>query len=169
LKQGPAASGGVARPGERKLVLLLVPTAAGVAAALIAVRLHFEPPTVPNYSLAGDSGEVAVEPGASFEMVLRPASAVKGAIGARAFLVRGTEVRPWDAPSSVSLDGSVRIAGPTDALFAGVPGGPWEIAVAVGRPEVLPTAPRDVTRSPDADARPLAFRLVRERIRLTPR
>jgi hypothetical protein len=156
-------------PADRKVVLLLVPGAAAVAAGLVAFRLHFEPPTVPNYSLATDVGEVALGPGAAFEMLLRPASPVKGAIGTRAFLLRGAEVRPWDAPSSVALDGSVRIAGPVDTLFAGVPGGRWEIAVAVGRPEVLPTAPRDIARSKDADARPSAWRLVRERIRLEPR
>jgi len=149
-------------------VVLLVPAAAAVAAALVAVRLHFEPPTVPTYSLAADGGEVALAPGSAFDMVLRPAAPVKGAIGARAFLVRGDEVRPWDAPSSVGLDGSVRIAGPVDALFRGVPAGPWEIAVAVGRPEVLPTAPRDVMRRGE-DSRPSAWRMVRERIRLEPR
>jgi len=150
-------------------VLLLVPAAAAVAAGLVAIRVHFEPPTVPGYSLANDAGDVALGPGTAFEMVLRPASPVRGAIGARAFLLRGNDVRPWDAPSSVGLDGSVRIAGPVDVLFAGVPAGKWEIAVAVGRPEVLPTAPRDITRSRDADARPSAWRLVRERIRLEPR
>jgi hypothetical protein len=104
--------------------------------------------------------------GTTFEMILRPASPVAGAIGTRAFLLRGDEVRPWNAPASVGLDGSVRIAGPVDTLFAGVPGGPWEVAIAVGRPEVLPTAPRDITRSIDADKRPSAWRVVRERIRL---
>jgi hypothetical protein len=49
-----------------------------------------------------------------------------------------------------------------------VPEGPWEVAIAVGRPEVLPTAPRDITRSMDADKRPSAWRVVRERIRLEP-
>jgi hypothetical protein len=154
------------RSGDRKVVLLLVPAAAIVAAGLVAFRLHFEPPTVPSYSLAGNQGELVLTPGTAFEMLLRPASPVEGAIGARAFLLRGDEVRPWNAPSSVGLDGSVRIGGPVDTIFAGVPGGPWEVVVAVGRPEVLPTAPRDIVRSTNADTRPSAWRVVRERIRL---
>ncbi len=132
---------------------------------------------MPSYSLvrAGatdggtEGGEFAVRPGATFEMVLRPASPVEGAIGARAFLLRGSEVRPWNPPSSVGLDGSVRITGPVDTLFAGIPAGGWEVAVAVGRPEVLPSAPGDITRARDEDTRPSAWRLVRERVRLEPR
>jgi hypothetical protein len=154
--------------GDRKVVLLLVPAAAVIAVGLIAFRLHFEPPTVPSYSLAGPGAEMVLAPGTGFEMLLVPASPVEGAIGTRAFLVRGDEVRPWNAPASVRLDGSVRITGPVDTLFAGVPEGPWEVAIAVGRPEVLPTAPRDITRSMDADKRPSAWRIVRERIRLEP-
>jgi hypothetical protein len=52
----------------------------------------------------------------------------------------------------VDRDGSLRISGSVDALFAGVPAGPWEIAVAVGRPENLPASPRDVLRARDLDA-----------------
>jgi hypothetical protein len=122
------------------------------------------------YSVAGAADPVLLEPGGEFEMVVAPASPVKGAIGARAFLLRGSEVRPWKVPAAVGLDGSVRIAGPVDTLFAGVPAGNWEIAVAVGRPEVLPTAPRDIATSASTttDVRPTAWRAVRERIRLAP-
>lgn len=157
------------RPGDRKVVLLLVPAAAVVALGLVGIRLHFEPPTVPAYSLATDGGDALVRPGTTFDMVLRPASPVEGAIGARAFLLRDSEVRPWSCPSSVGLDGSVHIGGPVDALFAGIPAGSWEVAVAVGRPEVLPTAPGDITHSREGDTRPSAWRVVRERIRLEPR
>lgn len=150
-------------------MLLLVPAAAVVAVGLVTARLHFEPPTVPTYSIETDGGERLLRPGDTFEMVLSPASPVTGAIGARAFLLRASEVRPWSVPSSVGLDGSVRIAGQVDTLFAGVPAGPWEIAVAVGRPEVLPTAPKDIAGSATADVRPSAWRAVRELIRLEPR
>jgi hypothetical protein len=53
-----------------------------------------------------------------------------------------------------------------DALFAGVPAGPWEVAIAVGRPETLPTAPRDILRARDGGAAgaDAAWRLVRQRI-----
>jgi hypothetical protein len=99
-------------------------------------------------------------------MNVHPLAPVKGAIGARAFLVRGDEVRPWDPPFSVASDGSVRISGPVDALFAGVPKGRWEVALTVGRPEVLPTAPTDVLRARSESDRPSSWRLVCQRVRI---
>jgi hypothetical protein len=142
----------------------LVATAVTVATVLVLLRLHFQPPLVPTYALGEGTGEIALKAGDRFEMNLRPTRAVQGAIGARAFLLRGSEVRPWDAPFSVSADGSVRIAGRVDLLFAGVPRGRWEVAVAVGRPELLPTAPTDILRGRNDDPRPSGWRLVRERV-----
>jgi len=157
-----------------KLALFLAPTAALAAGALLALRMHFQPPTVPPYAIApgsGDSSETVSEEGTArdgegFALDLQPSGPVTGAIAARAFLLRGDDVRPWDPPFEVSRDGTVRIAGAVHTLFAGVPDGPWEVAVAVGRPEVLPTAPRDVlhARDADPDASSAAFRLVRTRI-----
>jgi hypothetical protein len=89
---------------------------------------------------------------------------VTGAVAVRGFLLRGDEVRPWDPPFEVSRDGSVRVSGPVDALFKGVPAGEWEVALAVGRPEALPTAPRDVLRARDPDAGSQAWRLLRRRV-----
>jgi hypothetical protein len=94
---------------------------------------------------------------------------VQGAVGARAFLVRGAEVRPWDPPLSVDRDGSVHIEGPVEALFGGVPAGRWEIVLAVGRPETLPRAATDVLRiegvgEPDASSGHAAWQVVREPI-----
>jgi hypothetical protein len=158
---------GVGRPSL--LVLLLVPAAVGVAAALLGLRLHFQPPTVPAYAIVGANDELPLRPGGRFELELRPASPVTGAVGARAFLRRENVLRPWDPPFTVARDGSVRIAGAVDALFANVPPGPWEIVVAVGRPETLPTAPQDVLRKShaDVDADAAAWRLVRRGIRLS--
>ena len=140
--------------------------AAAVASAvlLVLLRLHFQPPLVPSYELAESAPEMALKSGDRFEMTLRPSSAVQGAIAARAFLLRGSEVRPWDAPFSVGADGAVRIVGQVDLLFAGVPRGRWEVAVAVGRPELLPTAPDDILRGRNDDPRPSGWRLVRERV-----
>jgi hypothetical protein len=150
------------------VALLLVGTAIAGAGALIALRLHFQPPTVPAYTIANPPAEAEVNlpPGARFEIELRPATPVEGAIAARGFLLRGEEVRPWDPPFSVTQDGRVRIAGRVDALFAGVPAGAWEVALAVGRPEVLPTAPRDVLRARNNEPSQAGWHLVRERIRL---
>jgi hypothetical protein len=160
------------RRRQRIVALLLVPAAVAVAGALLLLRLHFQPPTVPAYTVApsapSDAGASVVEvhPGARFSIELRPSETVVGAVAARGFLLRGDEVRPWDPPFEVARDGTVRIAGPVDVLFAGVPTGEWEVAVAVGRPENLPTAPRDVLRARDQDADTVVWHLVRERIRL---
>jgi hypothetical protein len=154
--------------------ILLVPSAIAVAGVLLLLRLYFQPPTVPRYALA-DAGpqeqEIDVLPGARFEVELRPVAPVVGAVAARAFLLRGKEVRPWPAwPAhfDVERDGSVRIAGAVDTLFAKVPSGPWEIAIAVGRPETLPVAPAEILRArdADADAGPAPWQLVCERIKL---
>jgi ferric-dicitrate binding protein FerR (iron transport regulator) len=155
-----------AKAKRSTLAVALVATPVMLALVLVLLRLHFQPPLVPTYELAGAPTEVTLKPGERFEMNLRPAVAVQGAIGARAFLLRGNEVRPWDAPFSVSADGAVRIAGPVDLLFAGVPRGRWEVAVAVGRPELLPTAPRDILHGRNDDPRPSGWRLVREQVRL---
>jgi hypothetical protein len=149
-----------------KLVaLLLAPTAVAVAVGLLVVRLQLEPPTVPAFALAGDGGVRTVRRGELFGMTVNPQVQAAGAIGARAFLVRGDEVRPWTAPYSVALDGTVTVSGPVDVLFEGVPPGAWDVAIAVGRPETLPTAPRDILRARDAGAIPdAAWRLVRQPI-----
>jgi hypothetical protein len=162
------------RQRQRIVALLLVPAAVAVTAALLLLRLHFQPPTVPAYTLAplasdaGAAGAAVVEvhPGGRFSIELRPSQPVVGAVAARGFLLRGDDVRPWDPPFEVARDGTVRLAGPVDVLFAGVPAGEWEVAVAVGRPENLPTAPRDVLRARDEDAGTSVWHLVRERIRL---
>jgi hypothetical protein len=154
--------------------VLLVGGALATAAALLLLRLHFQPPTVPRYELTGAavSGERGLElqRGGHFSMVLHPTGPVTGAVGARAFLVHDEVVRPWEVPVVVDRDGSVRLAGNVDAIFAGVPAGPWEVAVAVGRPENLPTAPRDILRARDGadDAGAAAWHLVRERVWLGP-
>jgi hypothetical protein len=147
--------------------VLLLALALAVAAGLLVLRLHFQPPTVPVYALVPEPGEreVRVTHGGEFTAVAQPERTVVGAVAARGFLVRGTEVRPWDPPFEVTRDGSIRISGKVDVLFAGVPEGAWEVALAVGRPENLPTAPSDVLRG-SADAGVAAWRLLRERIRL---
>lgn len=155
-------------PGETRrrsvVALLLVPAAILVTAALLFLRLRMEPPTVPKYALAGDAGTVVLRAGERFRLVVEPEGLVTGAVAARGFLVRGDEVQAWDPPFTVDRDGTIRLDGPVEALFAGVPPGPWDIAVAVGRPETLPTAPRDVLRARDAGAADAAWRLVREHV-----
>jgi hypothetical protein len=155
---------GTASKRGKLVALLLVPAAVAVAGGLLLLRLQLEPPTVPAFALAGDGGVRTVRRGEVFEMTVTPEAPAAGAIGARAFLVRGDEVRPWTAPYSVALDGTVTVSGPVDVLFQDVPPGAWDVAIAVGRPETLPTAPRDILRARDAGADDAAWRLVRQRI-----
>jgi hypothetical protein len=152
---------------NRAPVLLLLAAAFASAVALIGLRLHFQPPTVPEYVSDTASEELLLARASLLDLRLRPVAPVRGAIGARAFLMRDNEVRPWDPPFSVTQDGAVRITGAVATILAGVPAGPWEIAVAVGRPEVLPTAPSDLVRERERPARRRAgWRLVRQRIRI---
>ncbi len=161
---------------QNKIALALLPGAAVVAVALVGLRLHFQPPTVPDFAIVRDavaSDERSLAPGDRFSLEIRPGATLEGAIAARGFLLRGEEARAWDAPFTVGTDGAVRVEGPVDALFAGVPGGAWEVAILVGRPETLPTAPKDVLRARDAaeaksPASTASWRLVRERIFLRP-
>lgn len=154
---------------QRVIALLLIPAAVLVAAALLLLRLRMEPPTVPAYALVAtaDAGVAVVRPGETFSLEARPTAPVRGAVAARAFLVRGEQVLAWDPPFQVDRDGTVRIAGPVDSLFAKVPRGDWEIDVAIGRPETLPTAPKDVLGARrEQGGGTTAWRLVTERVRL---
>jgi hypothetical protein len=156
------------RRTNRVVALLLVSLAIAVAGGLIALRLHFQPPFVPQYVAVHTTAEAQpVARRGTFRVELRPAVPVDGAVGARGFLLRGDEVRPWDPPFDVTRTGIVTIEGPAETLFAGVPSGPWEVAAAVGRPEVLPTAPHDVLRERSRDGGTEAgWRLVIVPIRL---
>jgi hypothetical protein len=160
----------VATRGQRLLAVIVVPAAALVAALLLYFRMKLEPPTVPPYALGGsDGGEVRLAAGGRFALAAEPLGMVQGAVGARGFLVRGDEVRLWDPPFSVDRDGSVHVEGTVESLFGGVPAGPWEVNVAVGRPETLPTAPRDILKarsapSTEGPAGHAAWHLVRENI-----
>lgn len=151
---------------SNKIGLAILPAIAVVAGGLVALRMHFQPPTVPAFALAGPgaSGEVTLTHGAQFALDLRPEAPVSGAIAARTFLIRGDDVRAVLAPFTVTGDGAVHIEGAVDTLFDGVPDGAWDVAVAVGRPETLPVAPQDILRARDADPRELGWRLVRERV-----
>jgi hypothetical protein len=151
----------------RLIAVLLVPAAAVVAVVAVALRLHFQPPTVPAYALAADAGgEVTLRPGMPFEMVAHPSAPSAGVVAAKGFLFRGQERRLWEPPFTVDADGTLRIAGPVDALFKGVPPGTWDLAVAVGRPETLPSMPGDVEHARDA-AGPAAWHVLRQRVNLT--
>jgi hypothetical protein len=166
------------RRSGKLLAALVAPAGVAVAVLLLALRLHFQPPSVPVYTFTGGGGaDVALaRPGSQFELEAVPALEVQGAVTARAFLVpalpleptSGTDVKPWPVPMEIGRDGSVHVAGNVDALFAGVPPGDWVIVIAVGRPEMLPGDPRQLLAGGAADAGAAAWRVVRKRVRLGP-
>jgi hypothetical protein len=154
----------------RAVAILIAPVGAGVAAGLVALRLYFQPPTVPGYAVAGDAGGVVtLGPGAAFEMIIRPSAPVTGVVGARGFLFREGRRLPWEPTFSVAVDGTVSVAGTREALFPGVPPGDWDVAVAVGRPETLPSRPEDFkAESTRADTnKHTPFRVIHEHVHLT--
>jgi hypothetical protein len=151
----------------RAAALLVAPAAVVAAAVLLVLRLRLEPPTVPAYVLV-EGGPPVLSKDARFEMVVDPTNQVTGAIGVKAFLLQNDTVRPWDPPVDVERGGTVRVEGPVDRLFAGVPAGDWDVALVVGRPETLPTATADVlrARNASADGGAAAYHLVRMHVRL---
>lgn len=167
-QDGTGAETGRTRKEHRSIAgLLVVPAAALVAGVMLFLRMRVEPPTLPPYAVSGvaDAGETTLRPLGptdTFHLALEPQSEVQGAVGARAFLLRGQEVLTWEPTFLVERDGTVRIDGKVATLFAGVPPGAWDIAVAVGRPETLPTKAADVLR--DAGAGDAAWHLVRTRV-----
>jgi hypothetical protein len=164
----------------RVVAAALLPLAVVIAAVAVFLRLHFQPPTVPAYTLTevtgvpaaagGGHDEVTLRPGSTFELVARPASPPAGIVGAKGFLLRSGDNRPWDAPYTAQADGTIRIGGPVDTVFRNIPAGAWDVAVAVGRPEMLPSMPADVERREgDTSPEPAAFHVVHQHVMLAAR
>ncbi len=158
----------------RMVALLLVPGAALLAVAMLVLRVHVQPLTLPPYSIAPTS-TTDLRPGGQFSLQLDPRGPLTGAVGARAFLVReakdardpqAPQMHPWEPVFLVDKDGTIDIAGPVDTLFAGVPAGEWELDVVVGRPELLPQSPTDALKGRDTEISGGAWHLLHERIHL---
>ncbi|HEY1697212.1 MAG TPA: hypothetical protein VGG39_33860 [Polyangiaceae bacterium] len=155
-------------PPERRrnlLPIVIVGGAVASAALLLALRLRIQPPTVPPYVLdVSDAKASVLASGDFFHMDIEPQGIVTGAVGAHAFLVRGDEARIWEPEFEVERDGSVHLAGRVEKLFAGVPAGTWDIAIVVGRPETLPTSPREALHVRDGGPAEAAWRLVEQTV-----
>lgn len=181
----PPPTAGDGRQAARRTRAREIVTAAGWAlAALLAVLLALRPapfappePSLPPYHAAlrggaigasagpGGPAEVILRPGDILDITLRPATRVGFYVRARAYLVRGDEVRPWAAPVRLDGDGGAHVAGVREALFAGVPAGAWEIVVAIGRAEALPASPEALAAALRAgDAAGRGYRLARGRV-----
>ncbi|WP_437625323.1 hypothetical protein [Sorangium sp. So ce1151] len=67
----------------------------------------------------------------------------------------------WRPPVEITAEGVVRIAGTREAVFPGMPEGPWEVVLAVGRPDALPADPAA------AQGAPKDLQVLRARVVLT--
>lgn len=142
----------VALPARRRWAWVLAAAAALGAASWLTVVPRGEEGALPAYAMTVSGGEPGVRSlapatqplrlgaGSRLEIHLRPATTARGGIAVRAFLVRDGAARAWDVPTTVADSGAARIQGSREALFAGVPAGPWEIVIAVGRAAALPSA-----------------------------
>jgi hypothetical protein len=149
----------------RAAALLVVPGAALLAIVMLVLRVHVQPLTIPPYSIAAGSTTDA-RPGGQFSLQLDPTGALTGAVMAKAFLTQGAQMHAWEPVFLVDKDGTIRVAGPVDTLFAGVPAGDWELDVVVGRPELLPRSPQDALKGRDTEISGGAWRLLHERVRV---
>ena len=77
----------------------------------------------------------------SFELRARPNDAVSGTVGARAFVVRGDDVQPWDGVPEVSEKGAIRLLDENRKLM-----GATELRIVVGREHLSPATARDHAR-----------------------
>jgi hypothetical protein len=157
-------------------VALSAPLAAAavIALALLIPREGSERDTLTTYELTISAGAQETrartqaqarprfEPGTRVDITLTPAARVEGAVEAAAFLARGDELRPLDAPIERASSGALRMRGRASALFANAPIGQWTLIVIVG--SELPNDPSlraalATGRVREADVRVLAAEL----------
>jgi len=167
-------------PAWRRAAIIAGPLA---AAAVVVLALRFRHPTdpsalLPEYALDVSGGDRATRSGAPaergplelhrasrLEIVLRPATAVQRPVEVRAFLVQGTDVRPWAPPMERSADGAVRIAGEAGTLLD-LPPGSWDLAFTVSPEAVAAPDPDDVARAVRGEGGARPWRLLDARVRL---
>ncbi|MBL9027902.1 MAG: hypothetical protein JNL21_37265 [Myxococcales bacterium] len=124
-----------------------VVTALALAAGIALFVLPREPGTgpersaLPSYELAVSGGQaqlrsepaslLRIGPGSALVATLRPSTAEREPVIARAYLVRGGEAHPLDLSVTVSPEGAVRLAGTIEKLP--IPAGDAELVIAVAR------------------------------------
>lgn len=152
LEERPAkvASTNVVRPARFRWAIAAAPLA---AAAAFALWIASRPPSaaLPGYevsvigakamradpSVPPSRDEVELDPEGDFELVARPSERARD-VAARAVLLRDGVATVWRVPVDVSDEGSVRIAGPTKALFPETQGR-YEIVLLVAPHGGLPS------------------------------
>lgn len=130
-----------------------------MAATIVALLL----PPVPTYAVAeilggsrttrGDLAEAPVlAPGDRFQASLRPETTVRLAslLRARAFLLRGSDLRALDVRTQRDESGAVRLTGTLDR---DLPPGPWTLWLVVARVGSLPDPSRLRSLAPTAPVR----------------
>jgi hypothetical protein len=81
-----------------------------------------------------EEGPLVLGPGSRLELVLRPATPVRGEVHAGTYLQRpGGAPVAWSPPVALSEGGAVRIAGTKEELFPTQEDGEWQMAIAVSR------------------------------------
>jgi len=128
----------------------------GLAAAAVLVAVLLLPGPLPTYVAELNGGDKTARsgteakgtrtfsPGARFELVLRPAEAVKGKVALRCLLIAagGGPTRPFpacDKPQH-SDDGSLRVIGTVGSQIEYLPG-KWTLWAILARPGQLPKDP----------------------------
>ena len=169
----------VALPRRKGAGVAFVAALAIAAGALLWVRppLGSVDEALPSYALtvsgdrttraAGDApaeGVVELHTDSRVDLVLRPAKAVTGEVGARAFLVQGGAAKAWAPPLQISNDGAVRITGGAGELFGGP--GEWQVVLAVGRPRDLPSDATDVAAEANGARRTHSWKLLTRRVKI---
>ena len=96
--------------------------------------------------------------------MLRPSTAVQGAVAVKAFLVQGDQARPWGVPMDRLSDGAVRVSGEAGALM-GVAAGAWDLVFVVGRDGVV-VEPGEVVRAVNGSGDSHPWQLLERRVRL---
>lgn len=164
-------------PFPRRALQLVGWGAIAAAAALAVVLLR--PAALPQYSLAAISGGSRATrgeptepgtwaPGDRFQATLRPQTEVDraGSLEARAFLLRGRELRPLRVRTQVDSRGSVRLDG---SLDHDLPPGTWTLWVVVGRRGALPDPAVPKPSAGSAPVRERSWVAVPVNLRVRPR
>jgi tetratricopeptide (TPR) repeat protein len=164
---GTTAPAPVVRLHSRRRMRLALAVAAPLLAAAAGLLLALRPPAfapLPDYQVdqveaLGGAAErrsgaeasdepIHLAPGTSLHLRLLPFTEAKGPLAVRAALVRDGRAEAWRAPATFEPNGIVEVVAPRDTAFAGVAGGAWELVVAVGRPDALPSTPEGLVRPP---------------------
>lgn len=114
---------------------------------------------------AVENGPVELHRASRLELVLRPATTVQQPVAVHAFLVQGSDVRPWAVPMERSPDGAVRVAGEAGTLLA-VPPGSWDLVFTVSAESAAAPDPDDVARAVRGEGGARPWRLLDARVRL---